>query len=116
VRTGASLAGTTNGVKSLIELVRNYIGNENYPEFFDTPVGKVLEPIIVCGVVNILAENINFPKSEMVSRAAELGLTGSIKDAIQPYFAHLGPFMSQFLSIMSTMIEEKEEEGEDENE
>ncbi len=99
LKHGAKIAGSEEACKILVSVIRKSIG-DSYPEFFNTEIGRLVEPLVMASIVHYLAVEYTFlPKSELVAKVAEYCMQGTGREAMHVLLKQLEPAFEQISKI-----------------
>lgn len=108
LKHGAKIAGSEEACHLLIGIVRRALG-KSYPGYFDTELGRMLEPLVVATAVHYLSTQYGFiPNSNTVAKVAEYCMQGTGREVAASLLKQLEP---AFEAITKINILEQEPEA-----
>ena len=99
LKHGAKIAGSEEACKILVGIIRKTLG-DSYPDFFNTDLGKMMEPLAVATVIHYLSTEYGFiPKAETVAKVAEFCMQGTGREVMASFLKQLEPAFEQIAGI-----------------
>jgi len=101
------MAGSVEAHDQIVALVKKFAGDA-YPDFFKTPLGQMLEPVLVCGAVHFAGSNTDVPYGKQAASIAEYAMQGKAYEQIRPLLKDLGLIFKQISVLGGSEPESKE--------
>ena len=92
VKRGLKVHGSEKAARKIVELVKTKLG-KNYPNFFDTDLGKAIEAPLVCTLVHEAASRFDLPGGDKIGLLAGYALEGCSGDLAIIVSKYLGPMV-----------------------
>ncbi len=92
---GLKLAAAQKASRELTLAVRSLAGAAYPAAFFDTPMGHVLECLLVPVVLHAVTQVVDVPSGDTIRRACELAMTAEVKDKLSGVLDALVPTLSE---------------------
>jgi len=102
-KQGAMIAGSKRAAKEIVNLARQHLGDA-YPDFFDTELGRRIEPIILIYVVTLFAEMFqdSIPQADKVKIACSYAMTGISEENMSDLIGIMMPMFTQIANLAPT--------------
>jgi hypothetical protein len=106
VKEGLGISGSQAIADRITQSVRARLG-DSYPTFFKTPIGKLLEPVLVPAGVMFVADLFptKIPRADLIKVVCEKAVTGMVKDHGDTIVSALMPMLNDIGKIGEEAVE-----------
>lgn len=107
-KNGVQTASSMEAAEVLVALAKKTLG-KSYPKFFNSGVGKTIEPVIIPMFIIVYVDSFVTKKTALHEKLAfysALALEGFTASTVKEYMSVLKPLMESFLSEAGSALPE----------